>query len=42
MNTYYVPMDNDIPHSETTRYEREIIIFLVEVFMFIKIVFRYA
>jgi hypothetical protein len=22
MNTYYVPMEHDIPHSETTRYER--------------------
>ncbi|CAF1122866.1 unnamed protein product [Rotaria sp. Silwood1] len=22
MNTYYVPMDHDIPHAETTRYER--------------------
>ncbi|CAF1032089.1 unnamed protein product [Adineta steineri] len=22
MNTYYVPMENDIPHVETTRYER--------------------
>ena len=23
MNTYYVPMDNDIPHGETIRYERK-------------------
>ncbi|CAF1543629.1 unnamed protein product, partial [Rotaria magnacalcarata] len=22
MNTYYVPLEHDIPHSETTRYER--------------------
>ena len=25
MNTYYIPMDTDIPHAETTRYEREVI-----------------
>ena len=23
MNTYYVPMEYDIPHAETTRYERK-------------------
>lgn len=25
MNTYYVPMDHDIPHAENTRYERKMI-----------------
>ena len=26
MNTYYVPMEYDIPHAETTRYERKTVL----------------
>jgi hypothetical protein len=32
MNTYYVPMEHDIPHSETTRYERKKDFFFIYLF----------
>ncbi len=37
MNTYYIPMDHDIPHVETTRYERKII-FQYEICLFFYVV----
>jgi hypothetical protein len=40
MNTYYVPMEHDIPHSETTRYERERLFLFLFIRIFILI--RYA
>ena len=33
MNTYYVPMDHDIPHAENTRYERKRTFFVFEYFV---------
>jgi hypothetical protein len=34
MNTYYVPMEHDIPHSETNRYESERNLFLFMDFVY--------
>ncbi len=33
MNTYYVPMEHDIPHAETTRYEGKISILNSKIFV---------
>ena len=41
MNTYYVPMEHDIPHAETTRYERKRFFILI-LLKFIVIIIRYA